>query len=333
MNTPARLSLYGLGLIGAFGAAFLLSGAIVPDDAVDARLSATEEDHGAHVESTASETGAAAMPGLSLEADGYILTPVEGPSTVDEVGELSFSVLDVSGEPVLEYTEVHEKELHLIVVREDGSEFRHVHPEVDAAGTWSIPWSWDAAGSYRVFADFSPGDADSGVTLTRSVSVAGQLTPVNLADDAREARAADFDVTLSGELVAGESSTLTLEVTRDGEAVTTMQPYLGAFGHLVALRDGDLAYLHVHPEGAEPEPGQSSGPTVEFATEAPTAGRYLLYFDFQVDGEVHTASFVVTASGSATGDAPQQAPGEVSLDEAPADEHDDSDGHDDSGEH
>ena len=29
--------------------------------------------------------------------------------------------------------------------------------------------------------------------------------------------------------------------------MTDLQPYLGAYGHLVALRDGDLAYLHVHP--------------------------------------------------------------------------------------
>ena len=29
--------------------------------------------------------------------------------------------------------------------------------------------------------------------------------------------------------------------------------------------------------------------------EAPTAGRYLLYLDFQVDGQVHTATFATTA--------------------------------------
>ena len=41
---------------------------------------------------------------------------------------------------------------------------------------------------------------------------------------------------------------------------------------------------------------------VDFAAEAPTPGRYLLYFDFQVDGEVHTASFVVTTDGAAEPD-------------------------------
>ncbi|WP_433370648.1 hypothetical protein [Streptosporangium sp. CA-115845] len=48
---------------------------------------------------------------------------------------------------------------------------------------------------------------------------------------------------LGGDLVAGSSSELTISIARDGEPVTTLEPYLGAFGHLVALREGDLAYL------------------------------------------------------------------------------------------
>ena len=79
-----------------------------------------------------------------------------------------------------------------------------------------------------------------------------------------------------------------------------LQPFLGAAGHLVALRTGDLAYLHVHP--MDDSAGRSpSDPQVVFTAEAPTPGRYLLYLDFQVDGQVHTAEFVVDA-GHGTGD-------------------------------
>ena len=59
-----------------------------------------------------------------------------------------------------------------------------------------------------------------------------------------------------------------------------MQPYLGAYGHLVALRDGDLAYLHVHPAHGTATPGSAVG----FDAEVPSAGTYRLFFDFQVDG-------------------------------------------------
>jgi hypothetical protein len=61
------------------------------------------------------------------------------------------------------------------------------------------------------------------------------------------------------------------------------------------LREGDLAYLHAHPQGAAPTAGSISGPQISFMAEPPTPGRYLLYLDFQVDGQVHTAQFVVDA--------------------------------------
>jgi hypothetical protein len=60
---------------------------------------------------------------------------------------------------------------------------------------------------------------------------------------------------------------------------------LGAKGHLVALREGDLAYLHVHPEEqASVAPG-----TVAFAATYPSAGRYRLFLQFRAGGRVHTA--------------------------------------------
>ena len=61
----------------------------------------------------------------------------------------------------------------------------------------------------------------------------------------------------------------------------------------MALRGGDLAYLHVHPMNEEP--AAASGPDVAFMVQPPSPGRYLLYLDFQVNGQVHTASFTVTA--------------------------------------
>lgn len=211
------------------------------------------------------------------------------------------------GEPVTSYETAHGKQLHLIVVRSDGSRYRHVHPVLDVGtGAWSLPWTWEAAGTYRVYADFTASDGP-GVTLSRTVDVGGPFTPQPPAETRSTATVDGFDVSISGDLVAGAGSELTVEIARDGVPVTTLEPYLGAFGHLVALRDGDLAYLHVHAHGDEPEPGEVAGPEVVFTAQAPTAGRYLLYLDFQVDGKVHTAPFVLDAvpadlSSNDTGD-------------------------------
>ena len=70
---------------------------------------------------------------------------------------------------------------------------------------------------------------------------------------------------------------------------STTEPYLGAGGHLVALREGDLAYLHVHPGGhGEPEAHDDA---VAFMSEFPSEGRYRLYLQFKHEGSIHTAEF------------------------------------------
>ena len=136
------------------------------------------------------------------------------------------------------------------------------------------------------------GRPDPAVTATAPAPATGPVT---------ETTVDGFDVTVKGDLVAGSASELTMTITRDGEPVTTLEPYLGAFGHLVALRDGDLAYLHVHPHGDAPQAGETSGPEIVFEATAPTPGRYLLYLDFQIDGQVHTAPLVLDTTTGAGG--------------------------------
>jgi copper chaperone CopZ len=59
---------------------------------------------------------------------------------------------------------------------------------------------------------------------------------------------------------------LRFTVMREGRVIHT-EPYLGAGGHLVALREGDLAFLHVHPPGHAEEGVHDDA--VGFATESP----------------------------------------------------------------
>jgi hypothetical protein len=149
-----------------------------------------------------------------------------------------------------------------------------------------------APGSYRVFADFVPAGGEA-VTLGADLTVPGDHRPVALPSPSPESSVDGFDVSFDGDLVAGTESELAVTVTRDGEPVTDLQPYLGALGHLVAIRDSDLAYLHVHPLE---EADSSGGPEVRFAVEVPTAGTYGLFFDFANGGEVRHASTIAVAT-------------------------------------
>lgn len=304
MKAPARLGLYGAGLMAVFAVAFATAGVVVPEETAQNWAEQTGEHahdvEGGDIDTDDGYDAVESSLGLGIAQGGYQLTSVSAPVDTGAEGELSLTATGPDGNPITDFELEHEKELHLIVVRADGQHFRHVHPEMDADGTWSIPWQWDAAGTYRVFADFVPADTGEGTTLSTSVQVSGDVEPVPAEPEATTT-VNEFEVSVEGDLVAGEASALTMIVTRDGEPVTGLEPYLGAFGHLVALRDGDLAYLHVHPHGDAPATGETSGPEIVFEATAPTPGRYLLYLDFQVEGQVHTAPLVIDTTTTAAG--------------------------------
>ena len=118
-------------------------------------------------------------------------------------------------------------------------------------------------------------------------------------------------------------------VTKDGVPVTDLQPYLAAYGHLVALRAGDLAYLHVHPAGAPGDGVTPAGPGITFYATAPSAGDYRLFLDFRHAGVVRTAEFTVHA-GEMPADAtvPATDPSTTATTTVPAPETQADTGHD-----
>ncbi|MGP4112247.1 hypothetical protein ACTWP5_15195 [Streptomyces sp. 4N509B] len=321
MRTAAKVGAFGGGLALVFGAAFGVGGAVgqvtsEPErhDAHDAPGDGDGDGegsggHGADHDTDAAGAGSGeggegggaepAVGGLRIAERGYTLVPHERTVPAGRETAFRFEITGPDGEPVTRYEESHEKDLHLIVAGRDLSGFQHLHPTLGEDGVWSVSLTLAEAGSYRVFADFTPaGDPAGALTLGADVAVAGEYTPRPLPEPDRTATVDGYTVTLDGDLAAGAETALTLSVSRDGRPVTDLQPYLGAYGHLVALREGDLAYLHVHPQG-EPGDGRTSpGPDVTFHTEAPSEGAYRLYLDFRHGGEVRTAEFTVTV-GSA----------------------------------
>ncbi|NES14790.1 MULTISPECIES: hypothetical protein [Micromonospora] len=295
MNTATKLSGFALGLTAVFGAAYgvgHLAGPVAP--AAETRHDATAPGHdladAGHGDGHASGDAAAHLPGGLLVSDrGYTLQPVTAPA-----GEFAFRISGPDGRPVTRFDVAHDKRMHLIVARRDLSGFRHVHPELTADGTWRVASPLAGPGVWRAFADFTPTGAEP-LTLGVDVTVPGALAERPLPAPATSTTVDGYTVTLTGAPQPGRSSRLTLTVSRDGRPVTDLQPYLGAYGHLVALRQGDLAYLHVHPEGAPGDGRTPAGPAVSFAAEVPSAGAYRLYLDFRHGDAVHTAEFTVLA--------------------------------------
>jgi hypothetical protein len=350
MNTPAKLGVFTLGLAAVFGAAAGVGAAVGPVGPAAPSPAAAAHDTATHDRSrpagptdTTDAPSAAHLPaGLQVSQDGYTFDVAREltPSTPDGPTQVTFRIVGPDGRPVTAYETAHDQDLHLIAVRRDLTGYQHVHPRLADDGTWSVPLDL-TAGSWRLFADFDPAGDDDALVLGADVAVAGAFAPEPLPEPSTTAEVDGYTVTLDGRLDPGTSTELTLTVDRDGEPVTDLQPYLAAYGHLVALRDGDLAYLHVHPTGEPGDGTTAAGPGITFHTTAPSAGDYRLFLDFRHGDVVRTAELTVRAgdtAGPTADDAPaptegtgdqapdQQAPDEQAPDERAPDEHG-GDGH------
>ncbi|CAM4315131.1 hypothetical protein MB901379_00167 [Mycobacterium basiliense] len=296
MKTVTKLVLFATALALVFTASVWAGAAVLPFNS--AFLSPPAAHRAAPTHATHAGDPAS-VRGLSLSDGDLMLAALTAPTTVAAHGTLSFRIETTAGTPVTRFETENTKQLHLIVVRSDGTQFRHAHPVMSADGQWSIPWTWDAAGTYRVFTDFVSATTGSGTVLSDTLDVGGLFTPRGTPATSTISNVDEFTITLDGTVTTRTMSTVTATVTRGGRRVTTLQPYLGAYGHLVMLRNGDLAYLHAHPDGPAATTGSISGPRISFRTDPPTPGRYLLYLDFQVDQQAHTAQFVIDVGAPA----------------------------------
>ncbi len=277
MRTGSRLGAYGLGVVAVFGLAAAAGAGLGPIH-VGASLN--------HASMSVPAAGAARIAGLSgmaVAADGYRLVPGVSSVGAGAASSYTFRIARIDGSSLTGFDQLRERPLHLIVLSRNLVDYLHVHPSMDGDGTWSVELPALRPGSYRVYADFKPVGADE-VTLGADLQIAGLVPAADLPVVSTTDVIDGYQVTLHGDEAVG-SSTIEFDVARNGEAIVT-DPYLGAAGHLVVIRVGDLGYLHVHPlDGADG--------AVRFAAEFPTPGAYRLFFDFANGGGVHTASFTV----------------------------------------
>jgi len=300
MNALSRLAAFATVLGLAFGAAALAGAAIDP---TDEQAVVAGAGHGG------AKDAAVAVSGLAVSEGGYGFEIDRAFFTAGEAAPFTFRITADRGRVLRDGYELEQdKELHLIVVRRDTATFDHVHPVKGEDGTWSVELNLREPGVYRAYADFKVDGKQR--ALATDLFVPGEFRPNRLPEPEPTGRAVptagesatELDVTIEAPaLRAGSETPLRFAVTRDAQPFEQLEPYLGAKCHLVALREGDLAYLHAHPVQGGSEHGSDDGSTsteahgneIKFAATFPTAGRYRLFLQFKTGGEVRTVAYTV----------------------------------------
>lgn len=192
----------------------------------------------------------------------------------------------------------HTKKIHLIVVSEDLSWFDHIHPELNADGTYSVKEKFPAAGKYTLFADYKPSGANHTVDVL-NVAVSGTAPAAKKygADKLTGDGGDGFSVSLSpegGKFLTNMPMHINGVTMQNGKEVdvNTLEDYLGAKAHMVVVSLADKKYLHVHPS--------VEGGKFDLHTTFDKPGVYRGWIQYQSKGKVHTSDFVFNvAEGTA----------------------------------
>ena len=231
--------------------------------------------------------------GDAVPATGLTLQMITPTFTSGASAVLSFRVVAADGSTVDEYEVEQTKQLHLVLVRSDLTGYQHLHPTRSSDGTWTVPVTFEQGGTYRLVADFVPvidGTATGRTAITTDITVAGAGSDTALPAPMATTTVDGYTVTIAGDLSASAETSLTFTVTGNAGAATVLEPYLGAFGHLVAFAQSDLAYTHIHPSSADDTMGK-----LTFVGQVAAPGPHRLFMQFSAGGSVHTAEFTIDA--------------------------------------
>ncbi|MEO7649036.1 MAG: hypothetical protein ABIZ80_01085 [Bryobacteraceae bacterium] len=218
------------------------------------------------------------------------ITPARIPAR--EKLDLEFRVSDPkTGSPVTEFELVHEKLFHLFIVSQDLGHFEHVHPQPSREGAFHFAAILPRPGYYRLLADFYPKGGVPQLT-PKTIATAGYtrgFEPAVLTPDLAPQRGENLDVELTmepPEPIAGFKTLLFFKL-KPGDG---LEPYLGAWGHLLAASNDLIDTIHAHPSIAD------GGPQVQFDVFFPREATYRLWVQLQRKGTVNTVSFTIPVS-------------------------------------
>lgn len=234
--------------------------------------------------------------GLPVPAEYQVrLTTTPAAVRVGEPVELGFEVLQPdNGERQTEFEIVHEKLFHLFWVSHDLEVFRHEHPTLGDDGVFRIETVFDRPGAYRLMGDFYPaGGTPQMIPMT--VTTAGFEEPLEtlaprLAIDREPKRGRNVKVSLRTdppEPLAGLLTLLFFELN----TARGLQKYLGAWAHMLAVKDDLITMMHGHPSIAD------GGKLIQMNVIFPEPGMYRVWVQVQRKRKVSTLPFTVEVSG------------------------------------
>jgi hypothetical protein len=192
-----------------------------------------------------------------------------------------------TGTPVNHFEIVHERLMHVFLVSENLEFFAHMHGVPQADGSFRLPVRLPFGGTYRLLADYYPSSSVPQLTI-KTLIIAGDPRPSKLEPSLAPSKSVNLSASLRidpEQPFAGQE--IKLFFTLDPSI--GLEPYLGAWGHMLAASEDLIDLVHLHPFIAD------GGPVVQFNVIFPRPGLYRMWIQFQRQSVVNTVTFTVPA--------------------------------------
>ncbi len=198
---------------------------------------------------------------------------------------LTFRVLNpTTGQTVRDFEIVHEKLMHLFVVSENLAFFAHLHPLLQADGTFTLNVRLPYGGMYRMLADYYPSGSVPQLAVN-TLFVSGSSDHPKITPSLVPCPAENLTATLRLDPetpIAGLETKLLYAL----EPAAGIQRYLGAWAHMLVVSSDLIDLLHLHPFLV-------NGGAMQFNVIFPRSGMYRIWTQFQRLGIVNTVVFTV----------------------------------------
>jgi hypothetical protein len=183
---------------------------------------------------------------------------------------------------------IHERLFHLFLISQDLGFFAHEHPEAQRDGSFVFSATLPQGGLYRVLCDFYPAGGTPQM-IAKTIVLPGPSLKPELQEDTASKSAGNLRVSIvkePSEPAAGQKTMLFFQL----DPAEGLEPYLGAWGHMLAASADLIDMIHAHPAWEE------AGPKIQFNVIFPRPGMHRVWVQFQRLGVVNTVAFNVPVS-------------------------------------
>lgn len=227
------------------------------------------------------------------KANEYYLQFSTTPQTLDAGNEVNISFtpkLKGSENEAVPLETMHDHKIHLVLVSYDLSYYQHLHPEYNADGSYSIKTLVKNGGKYVLFADYMPAGGNNQIERFEMIANGNEREAKSYNKENLTAMVDGYKVELiseNGKFVTNETTHIGAVISKNGKEINAndLETLMSAKGHMVMISADTKMYIHVHPEVEDNK--------LDLHAFFDNPGIYRAFFQFQTDGKIHLAEFVV----------------------------------------